>query len=62
VRLAGHAPEPRSLELDDAWPENLGRPGTRRGPVESLPPGANGKFRPTLSKVTPSWLWQRETE
>ena len=39
LRLAGHAPEPRSLELDDAWPENLGRPGTRRGPVESVPPG-----------------------
>jgi len=38
LRLAGHAPEPRSLELDDAWPENLGRPGTRRGPVESVPP------------------------
>lgn len=38
LRLAGHAPEPRSLELDDAWPENLGRPGTRRGPVESAPP------------------------
>ena len=38
LRLAGHAPEPRSLELDDAWPENLGRPGARRGPVESAPP------------------------
>jgi hypothetical protein len=38
LRLAGHAPEPRSLELDDAWPENLGRPGTRRGSVESVPP------------------------
>lgn len=38
LRLAGHAPEPRSLELDDAWPENLGRPGTRRGPVETSPP------------------------
>ena len=34
----GTRPEPRSLELDDAWPENLGRPGTRRGPVESVPP------------------------
>ena len=34
LRLAGHAPEPHSLELDDAWPENLGRPGARRGPVE----------------------------
>jgi len=39
LRLAGHAPEPRSLELDDAWPENLGRPGTRRGPVESTSSG-----------------------
>ena len=29
LRLAGHAPEPRTLELDDAWPETLGRPGTR---------------------------------
>ena len=27
-------PSRTSLELDDAWPENLGRPGTRRGPVE----------------------------
>jgi hypothetical protein len=38
LRLAGHAPEPKALELDDAWPENLGRPGTRSGPVETLPP------------------------
>ncbi|MEZ0448073.1 hypothetical protein [Cellulomonas sp. ICMP 17802] len=38
LRLAGHAPEPQSLELDDAWPENLGRPGTRSGPVETSPP------------------------
>jgi hypothetical protein len=38
LRLAGHAPEPHSLELDDAWPENLGRPGARRGPVEGSPP------------------------
>ena len=37
LRLAGHAPEPRSLELDDAWPENLGRPGTRRGPARERP-------------------------
>lgn len=29
MRLAGHAPAPHSLELDDTWPENLGRPGTR---------------------------------
>lgn len=38
LRLAGHAPEPQSLELDDAWPENLGRPGARSGPVETPPP------------------------
>ena len=29
LRLAGHAPEPRSLELDDEWPTTLGRPGVR---------------------------------
>ncbi|GEL93673.1 hypothetical protein [Cellulomonas composti] len=29
LRLAGHAPEPRTLELDDEWPEALGRPGVR---------------------------------
>ncbi|MDM7853449.1 hypothetical protein [Cellulomonas alba] len=29
LRLAGRAPEPRTLELDDAWPENLDRPGAR---------------------------------
>jgi len=27
LRLAGHAPEPRTLELDDAWPGALPRPG-----------------------------------
>ncbi|GEA84274.1 MAG: hypothetical protein NVV70_05240 [Cellulomonas sp.] len=27
LRLAGHAPEPRTLELDDAWPSALPRPG-----------------------------------
>lgn len=27
LRLAGHAPEPVTLELDDEWPEALGRPG-----------------------------------
>ncbi|MCC2314779.1 hypothetical protein [Cellulomonas xiejunii] len=27
LRLAGHAPEPRTLELDDAWPHGLPRPG-----------------------------------
>jgi hypothetical protein len=29
LRLAGRAAEPRMLELDDAWPENLARPGTQ---------------------------------
>jgi molybdopterin-biosynthesis enzyme MoeA-like protein len=29
LRLAGHAPEPQTLELDDEWPEALGRPGVR---------------------------------
>ncbi|WP_421741389.1 hypothetical protein [Cellulomonas sp.] len=38
LRLAGHAPEPRSLEMDDAWPENLGRPGARSGPAETASP------------------------
>ncbi|WP_029287051.1 hypothetical protein [Cellulomonas sp. HZM] len=28
-RLAGHAPSPRTLELDDEWPDALGRPGVR---------------------------------
>ena len=27
LRLAGHAPEPGTLELDDAWPGALARPG-----------------------------------
>ncbi|QCB93677.1 hypothetical protein [Cellulomonas shaoxiangyii] len=27
LRLAGHAREPRTLELDDAWPQGLARPG-----------------------------------
>lgn len=27
LRLAGRAPMPRTLELDDAWPPALGRPG-----------------------------------
>jgi len=31
LRLAGHAPEPETLELDDAWPEALGRPGQVAG-------------------------------
>jgi hypothetical protein len=29
LRLAGRAREPRTLELDDAWPENLDSPGAR---------------------------------
>ncbi|MEN0128098.1 MAG: hypothetical protein AAGC49_01570 [Brevundimonas sp.] len=29
LRLAGHAPEPQTLELDDEWPDALGRPGVR---------------------------------
>jgi hypothetical protein len=37
LRLAGHAPEPTSLELDDAWPETLGRPGTQSGTVGTPP-------------------------
>jgi hypothetical protein len=27
LRLAGRAPMPQTLELDDAWPAALGRPG-----------------------------------
>ncbi|WP_421733855.1 hypothetical protein [Cellulomonas sp.] len=38
LRLAGHAPEPSSFEMDDAWPENLGRPGARSGSAETAPP------------------------
>ncbi|GIG39776.1 hypothetical protein [Cellulomonas phragmiteti] len=38
LRLAGHAPEPRTLELDDAWPHGLPRPGEAR-PVAH--PGAD---------------------
>jgi len=32
LRLAGHAPWPRTLELDDEWPAALGRPGARTQP------------------------------
>lgn len=35
LRLAGHAPAPVGLDLDDAWPENLGRPGARSGTEQS---------------------------
>src|SRR5450830_1236579 len=37
LRLAGRAPVPQTLELDDAWPQALGRPGqpaSAPGPVE----------------------------
>lgn len=37
LRLAGHAPAPRTLELDDEWPAALGRPGARAG--EGRPAG-----------------------
>jgi hypothetical protein len=30
-RLAGHAPLPQPFDLDDAWPEALGRPGAPTG-------------------------------
>lgn len=35
LRLAGHAPEPRTLELDDAWPLGLPHPGA--GPRPARP-------------------------
>ncbi|MBO3087245.1 hypothetical protein [Cellulomonas dongxiuzhuiae] len=38
LRLAGHAREPRTLELDDAWPQGLPRPG--EGPRTTRPGGA----------------------
>lgn len=37
LRLAGHAPEPRTLELDDSWPHGLPRPGEGTRPAR---PGA----------------------
>lgn len=33
LRLAGHAPEPRTLELDDSWPHGLPRPGEGTRPA-----------------------------
>jgi hypothetical protein len=36
VRLAGHAALPQTVELDDAWPAGLRRPGPGAGP--SVPP------------------------
>ncbi|MDC7120836.1 hypothetical protein OMK64_04730 [Cellulomonas fimi] len=47
-RLAGHAPAPRTLELDDEWPAALGRPGARasEGHVGGAAgPGAEGSSR-----------------
>ncbi|WP_309134232.1 hypothetical protein [Cellulomonas sp.] len=38
LRLAGHAPEPRTLEMDDAWPAGLPRPGEQTAPR----PGGTG--------------------
>ena len=38
--LAGRAPVPHTLELDDAWPQSLGRPG--------LPAGATDAVEPTV--------------
>lgn len=42
LRLAGHAPEPRTLELDDSWPHGLPRPGetTRPAPPDPGSPPA----------------------
>ena len=28
LRLAGHAPMPRTIEIDDSWPSALPRPGS----------------------------------
>ncbi|NMM17644.1 MAG: hypothetical protein HHJ14_11120 [Cellulomonas sp.] len=38
--LAGRAPVPQTLELDDAWPQALGRPGQ--------PANAHGRAEPTV--------------
>ena len=38
--LAGRAPVPHTLELDDAWPQSLGRPGQ--------PANAPGRVEPTV--------------
>ncbi|MGY4642645.1 hypothetical protein [Cellulomonas sp. URHB0016] len=40
LRLAGRAPTPRTLDLDDEWPESLGRPGVRAHGAEGARPGA----------------------
>ena len=40
LRLAGRAPVPHTLELDDAWPQSLGRPGQ--------PANAPGRIEPTV--------------
>jgi len=34
LHLAGRAPIPQTLELDDAWPQSLGRPGQPAAPAE----------------------------
>ncbi len=41
LRLAGHAPEPRTLELDDAWPRGLPLPGEAASARQPRP-GAAG--------------------
>jgi hypothetical protein len=40
LRLAGRAPVPQTLELDDAWPQALGRPGQ--------PTSTPGRVEPTV--------------
>lgn len=43
LRLAGHAPEPRTLELDDAWPHGLPHPGQGAPvPRAATPPPGSG--------------------
>ncbi len=42
LRLAGHAPEPTTLEMDDAWPHGLAHPG------ESVRPPHAGVDEPAV--------------
>lgn len=42
--LAGHAPVPRTVELDDGWPDALGRPGA----------GAHASIQTSRTDVGPS--------
>lgn len=42
LRLAGHAPEPRTLELDDAWPHGLARPGEGGHAARATAEGTDG--------------------